>query len=153
MNGGLQASGFKNANDSDSYDTDGTRLFQVRGTSKENVRAIQVVEKASYLNSGDAFILECPKGVFLWFGKGCTGDEREAAKEISKIVCPKEHEIVMEGKEPAAFWEALGGKTEYADHSSVASETAREPRLFQCSNASGNFEVEEIFDFDQEVRI
>lgn len=27
-----------------------------------------------------------------------------------------------------------------------------QPRLFQCSNASGKFWVEEIFDFDQDVR-
>ena len=28
-----------------------------------------------------------------------------------------------------------------------------QPRLFQCSNASGKFWVEEIFDFDQDVGI
>jgi hypothetical protein len=150
VHAGGKASGFKNAGDTDSYDTDGTRLFQVRGTTKENVRAIQVTEKADFLNSGDAFILESPKGNWLWFGKGCTGDEREAAKEIAKIVLTKECEILMEGSEPAGFWEALGGKVDYPDHAAVSDENFHEPRLFQCSNATGNFEVEEIFDFDQE---
>lgn len=40
---GGHASGFKNIHDHDSFDADGTRLFQVRGTSEFNTRAEQVL--------------------------------------------------------------------------------------------------------------
>lgn len=39
---GGKASGFKNIHDYDSYDVDGIRLFQVRGTNDFNTRAEQV---------------------------------------------------------------------------------------------------------------
>lgn len=39
---GGRASGFKNRQDVDSYDVDGTRLFQVKGTTEVNTRAVQV---------------------------------------------------------------------------------------------------------------
>lgn len=70
-------------------------------------------------------------------------------QNISKTICPKEYTIVLEGKEPADFWAALGGKTEYASVKAMPDET-QEPRLFQCSNDKGYFYTEEIFDFDQE---
>ena len=38
---GGKASGFKNSTETDSYDTDGTSLFQIRGTNDYNTRAIQ----------------------------------------------------------------------------------------------------------------
>lgn len=150
VHAGGRASGWKNIQDNDSYDKDGTRLFQIRGTSEFNTRAVQVEEKAGCLNSGDCFILECPKGVFLWTGKNATGDEREFAKSIRPNITPREHELVVEGKEPAAFWEALGGKTAYAEDAQKEPAEMHEPRLFQCSNAKGYFYVEEVFDFSQE---
>lgn len=149
VHAGGRASGFKNRNDKDSYDTDGTRLFQVRGTNELNTRAIQVPEKAASLNSGDMFILESPKAVYLWNGQFATGDEREFAKNVAKSITPREYEIVLEGKEPAGFWEALGGKADYAKFKSDPEELP-EPRLFQCSNAKGYFYVEEVFDFAQD---
>jgi hypothetical protein len=39
--------------------------------------------KASSLNSNDVFILFSPSVVYIWCGKGCTGDEREMAKKVS----------------------------------------------------------------------
>ena len=59
---------------------------------------------------------------------------------------------VGEGSEPEDFWAALGGKGEYASNKWLAEELPSYPaRLFQCSNASGKFTVEEIFDFAQDV--
>eukprot|EP00049_Salpingoeca_infusionum_P017156 m.351941 g.351941 ORF g.351941 m.351941 type:complete len:836 (+) comp16405_c0_seq1:595-3102(+) len=155
---GGHASGWKNVQDTDSYDTDGTRLFQVRGTNDWNVRAIQVDEEAKSLNSGDVFILETPTNVFLWFGRGCTGDEREFGRSIVKSVVPKRGasaETITEGAEPEEFWRGLGwdpanGRPTYAEVKDATEEEFHEPRLFQCSNARGYFYVEEIFDFDQE---
>mmetsp|Transcript_157481 Transcript_157481/g.482641 ORF Transcript_157481/g.482641 Transcript_157481/m.482641 type:complete len:84 (+) Transcript_157481:100-351(+) len=53
---GGAASGFKNVNAKDSYDTDGTRLFQVRGTNGFNTRAVQVKERCASLNSNPAHV-------------------------------------------------------------------------------------------------
>ena len=59
---------------------------------------------------------------------------------------------VMEGNEPQEFWDALGGKTEYGSGKWLQQVVPTyPPRLFQCSNASGRFNVEEIFDFAQDV--
>lgn len=149
---GGKGAGWKNKESVDEYDTDGTRLFQVRGTNEYNTRAIQVPEKAQYLNSGDIFILETPKKCYFWFGNSCSGDEREAAKRLAPRVSKREFENVAEGQEPAGFWEALGGQAEYsrAPNKGDDEDEDLEPRLFQCSNARGYFWIEEIFDFDQE---
>ena len=60
---------------------------------------------------------------------------------------------VMERREPQEFWDALGGKAEYGSGKWLQEVVPTyPPRLFQCSNASGRFNVEEIFDFAQDVR-
>eukprot|EP00051_Salpingoeca_urceolata_P026376 m.477069 g.477069 ORF g.477069 m.477069 type:complete len:836 (-) comp20747_c0_seq1:704-3211(-) len=151
VHAGGKGAGWKNKESVDTYDTDGTRLFQVRGTNEYNTRAIQVPEKAASLNSGDIFIFETPSKCFMWYGSGCSGDEREAAKRLAPRVSKREFENVQEGKEPAEFWEALGGQASYPKVSDKPDEDEdMEPRLFQCSNARGYFWIEEIFDYDQE---
>lgn len=150
VHSGGKASGFKNSKAKDSYDADGTRLFQIKGSSPLNVRAVQCEEKASYLNSGDVFVLECPAAVYLWCGSGCTGDEREFAKAMVKNITTRDYTMIAETKEPAQFWEALGGKAAYANAKTLQTAQQKEPRLFQCSNAKGFFYVEEVFQFDQE---
>lgn len=62
-------SGFRNLQDHDTYDVDGTRFFQVRGTSDDDVRTVQVPEVAASLSSDDVFILETPSTTYLWLGK------------------------------------------------------------------------------------
>ncbi len=72
---------------------------------------------AGSLNSNDVFVLCNAKIGYLWYGKGCSGDERELAKEVAALIAPRfkdDFTIVLEGKEPAQFWELLGGQGEYA---------------------------------------
>ena len=70
----------------------------------------------------------------------------------TSVITTGEPEKIGEGSERAAFWEALGGKAEYASAKWLAEVLpTHPPRLFQCSNATGNIRIEEIFDFAQEV--
>ncbi len=89
------------------------------------------------MNSGDVFFLESPSKVWLWAGKGSTGDEREFAKGVSKAIVSREFEIISEGSEPEAFWTALGGRDTYAQAKTADDAIVREARLFQCTNAVG----------------
>lgn len=58
--------------------------------------------------------------------------------------------IIFEGQEKSDFWSSLGGKESYFDEKiSKQGTNIEEPRLFQCSNASGNVRVEEIHEFEQ----
>ena len=74
------------------------------------------------------------------FGKACTGDEREMAKNCASILSPRDIEVVMEGKETDQFWRLLGGKQPYSS-SKAQLDPEHEPRLFQCSNAVGYFRL------------
>jgi len=153
IHAGGTASGFKNKADSDSYDTDGVNLFHVKGTNPENTRAVQVEEQASSLNSGDAFLLRTPEKVYAWLGGGCNDAETASALKIGDSLktatTSKSVDQVKEGEEDDAFWSFLGGKGEYASAKELQ-EAPRDPRLFQCSDATGGFRVEEIFDFAQD---
>jgi len=119
-------------------------------SNKGATRAIEADLRGSSLNSNDCFILRTGDEIFMWYGKGCNGDEREVAKSI--VGDRVDTTPVMEGKEPERFWEFMGGKEEYASHVLLAEEdfAAHAPRLFQCSNATGVFKAEEIIDFSQE---
>jgi len=148
---GGKASGFKNIHDHDTYDTDGTRLFRVRGTCAEDVRAVQVEEKPSSLNSEDVFVLETPSKTFIWSGQASVEDEVEIAKAIIKIVSPgRDPEIVSEGSEPDDFWEALGGQGDYSKVAVDFDKPILDPRLFHCKEMSnGSLRAIEINNFDK----
>uniref|UniRef100_A0A8C2GN28 Scinderin n=1 Tax=Cyprinus carpio TaxID=7962 RepID=A0A8C2GN28_CYPCA len=110
-----------------------TRLFQVR----KNL--------ASSLNSNDAYLLKLPEGDgYLWKGKGASEEEERGAKYMSeKLKCKTKP--ITEGNEPEDFWKALGGKMEYQTSEMLESKSiAHPPRLFACSNKSGNFTIEEV---------
>uniref|UniRef100_A0AAX7VK62 HP domain-containing protein n=1 Tax=Astatotilapia calliptera TaxID=8154 RepID=A0AAX7VK62_ASTCA len=126
------------------------RLFQVRGTNELNTKATEVVARAASLSSNDVFLLKTDNISYLWYGKGCNGDEREMGKAMSDVLSRHEKRVVMEGQEPAEFWIALGGKGSYAsDRRFEREEPLHSPRLFECSNQTGRFKITEVDDFAQ----
>ncbi|XP_015260382.1 PREDICTED: villin-1-like isoform X2 [Cyprinodon variegatus] len=127
-----------------------SNLFQVRGTSELNTKAIEVPARASCLNSNDVFLLKTSQKCYLWYGKGCSGDERMMATEMSDRLFRQYKEVVMEGQEPNEFWAALGGKAPYASDKRLEREDPiHAPRLFECSNQTGRFRITEVYDFEQ----
>ncbi|XP_037535559.1 advillin [Nematolebias whitei] len=131
------------------------RLFQVRGFDSFNTKTIEVPALASSLNSNDVFLLNSQSGIYLWCGKGSSGDERAMAKEVSAVIGQGSQrtfeEIVAEGQEPVEFWELLGGKAPYANDKRLQQVvTDHEPRLFECSNKTGRFIVSEVTQFTQD---
>uniref|UniRef100_A0A663DRR1 Villin-1 n=1 Tax=Aquila chrysaetos chrysaetos TaxID=223781 RepID=A0A663DRR1_AQUCH len=131
--------------------TPSTRLFHVHGTNEYNTKAIEVPIRASSLNSNDVFVLKTPSCCYLWYGKGCSGDEREMGKMVADIISKTEKPVIAEGQEPPEFWLALGGKSQYANSKRLQEENPSvSPRLFECSNKTGTFMATEIVDFTQD---
>uniref|UniRef100_A0A8C4TIQ1 Villin-1 n=1 Tax=Erpetoichthys calabaricus TaxID=27687 RepID=A0A8C4TIQ1_ERPCA len=127
------------------------RLFHVHGTSEFNTRATEVPARAASLNSNDVFVLASETCCFLWYGKGCSGDEREMGKMVADIISKREKIVIAEGQEPAEFWAVLGGKSQYANDKRLQEEHLDiTPRLFECSNQTGRFIATEIADFNQD---
>ncbi|CAJ1051747.1 advillin [Xyrichtys novacula] len=131
------------------------RLFQVHGSDPSNTKAIEVSALASSLNSNDVFLLRSQTGVYLWCGKGSSGDERAMAKEVSSVIVQSaqrgSEELVAEGQEPIDFWELLGGKACYASDKRLQQTVLdHQPRLFECSNKTGRFVAAEVTQFMQD---
>ncbi|XP_056321845.1 villin-1 [Danio aesculapii] len=127
------------------------RLFHVHGTNEFNTRATEVPPRSSSLNSNDVFVLSTDKCCYLWYGKGCSGDEREMAKSLADIISKREKQVIAEGQEPADFWVNLGGKSQYASNKRLQDENISiTPRLFECSNQTGRFIATEITNFNQD---
>ena len=130
------------------------QLYQVRGTNAYNTRAVEVVARSASLNSNDVFIVKSDtEECFKWEGSGASEEEKKYAVGISARIIPPGSQLttVTEGDEPEAFCNALGGREEYASSARLTEATpTHAPRLFQCSNASGKFVVDEILEFDQD---
>uniref|UniRef100_A0A8C6WJK7 Gelsolin n=1 Tax=Neogobius melanostomus TaxID=47308 RepID=A0A8C6WJK7_9GOBI len=118
-----------------------TRLFQVRSNSAGHTRAVEVDAASSNLNSNDAFVLVSPGGCFLWLGQGACDTEKQGALQLCDILGVSGTELA-EGGESDEFWEILGGKSEYRTSTRLKDKMdAHPPRLFACSNKTGNFIV------------
>ncbi|OQR92154.1 villin [Thraustotheca clavata] len=150
VHSGGKASGFKNRDDEDSYDTDGVSLFHVKGTTELNTFATQVDEVAANLNSGDCFVLVTPRTVYEWQGSGSNAEEQRVSSNIAAILRHKRSlQVVPEGSEDGAFWSFLGGKDAYPSEK-AGIEANHEPRLFHCTNSGGFFDAAEVIDFAQD---
>ncbi|XP_008276815.1 scinderin like b [Stegastes partitus] len=119
-----------------------TRLFHIRQSTSRITRAVEVEPSASNLNTNDAFVLKTLKVVMVWQGLGASDEEMAAAKHVVDFLGGSATQV-SEGKEPADFWAALGGKKEYQTSKSLQN-TVKPPRLFGCSNKTGRLIVEEV---------
>uniref|UniRef100_A0A9J7XCZ4 Gelsolin n=2 Tax=Cyprinus carpio TaxID=7962 RepID=A0A9J7XCZ4_CYPCA len=121
------------------------RLFQVRANPAGHTRAVEVSEKNGHvLNSNDAFVLVTASGSMLWLGHGASNAEKNGAKKLGSILGVDLSEI-SEGAEGDGFWSALGGKAEYRTSERLKSKMdTHPPRLFACSNKTGQFLIEEV---------
>uniref|UniRef100_A0A672LQY7 Advillin-like n=1 Tax=Sinocyclocheilus grahami TaxID=75366 RepID=A0A672LQY7_SINGR len=128
------------------------RLFQIYGSHPTNSKAIEVPALVASLNSNDVFLLKSQNGIYLWYGKGSSGDERAMAKEVASFIGRgSSEEIMAEGQEPDEFWEILGGKGPYASDRRLQQVTLdHQPRLFECSNKTGQFIATEVTQFTQD---
>ncbi|EDL76930.1 villin-like (predicted), isoform CRA_c [Rattus norvegicus] len=128
-----------------------TRLFHVQGTESHNTRTMEVPARASSLTSSDVFFLITSHVCYLWFGKGCHGDQREMARTVVTVFPGNNKETVLEGQEPLHFWEALGGRAPYPSNKRLPEEISSiQPRLFECSSHSGHLVLTEVVFFGQE---
>lgn len=155
IHSGGKGSSFRNAAASDSYDTDGIALFHVRGSTPVNTTTVQVSEVATSLNGADCFVLVSPSTVYAWNGSDANPEEISTALTIAQILGEdflgrggRTVESVNEGSENDDFWALLGGRAEYS-RSGAGADLPRSPRLFQASNATGKFRLDEVEQFDQ----
>uniref|UniRef100_A0A3B4V509 Gelsolin n=1 Tax=Seriola dumerili TaxID=41447 RepID=A0A3B4V509_SERDU len=121
-----------------------TRLFQVRANPARDTRAVEVDPSSSSLNSSDVFLLVSSSGSWTWRGCRSSSVEVQGAEHLAGIlqVTPAPLE---EGEEEDAFWDALGGQEDYCRSPRMENEMeAHPPRLFACSNKTGNFLMEEV---------
>uniref|UniRef100_A0A8C9PG75 HP domain-containing protein n=1 Tax=Spermophilus dauricus TaxID=99837 RepID=A0A8C9PG75_SPEDA len=126
------------------------RLFHVQGTDGYNTRTMEVSARASSLNSSEVFLLVTAGVCYLWFGKGCNGDQREMARTVVTVITGNDKETVLEGQEPPHFWEALGGRAPYPSSKRLPEEaTSFQPRLFECSSQEGCLVLSEVVFFRQ----
>jgi hypothetical protein len=101
----------------------------------------------------EAYVVLAESGaaVYSWAGKQASDDEVAYATKLTGMLAPGiDATNFKEGEETDAFWEALGGKTEYLSSKAIGLlPPGFEARLFQCSNAKGYFEMQEIHNFCQ----
>ncbi|XP_060072060.1 gelsolin, cytoplasmic-like [Ylistrum balloti] len=127
------------------------RLFHIRGECRVNSRTIEVEPSSSSLNSQDTFLLINGKTTVIWKGKLSNSNEHTISQEMAGYIAPDNViECVSEDEESEAFWEALGGKCDYAKFHPTAETQWYPPRLLHCSNTTGKFRVDEVFNFTQE---
>ncbi|KAK6491155.1 adseverin-like [Huso huso] len=121
-----------------------TRLFQVRRNLETITRISEVDLDAKSLNSNDAYVLKLKNTGYIWVGKGASGEEEKGANYLTEVLHFKANRLV-EGEEPAEFWDALGGKKGYQTSVLLESKTMEHPpRLYACSNKTGRFTIEEV---------
>ncbi|KFB47218.1 hypothetical protein ZHAS_00015242 [Anopheles sinensis] len=138
--------------DYDKAAEESTRLFRVRGTCADDVRAEELPPKASSLASDDVFIVKTQETAFVWHGVGASDLEKDMAANVVAALAPDSNVVgVEEESEPAEFWDALGGKDEYDRELDPPGTPFLSARLFHCRILyNKKLRVEEVPHFEQD---
>uniref|UniRef100_A0A182N393 Gelsolin-like domain-containing protein n=1 Tax=Anopheles dirus TaxID=7168 RepID=A0A182N393_9DIPT len=138
--------------DHDKQAADDTKLFRIRGTCADDVRAEELEPKAASLASDDVFLVKTPAAVYVWHGVGASDLEKEMAADIAAVVAPDAGaEVVAEEAEPGEFWDALGGQAEYDRELDPPGAPFLSARLFHCRILyNKKLRVEEVPHFEQD---
>ncbi|XP_070782834.1 supervillin [Enoplosus armatus] len=150
----------KGSREDSANNTDGWRLFCVRGEAEVEASLVEVdCQHASLRSRASLVLLNAQKGrLYLWHGCKAHTSARQVAKRAADKVtqrCPSELglsstssvkvEEVEEGSEPAEFTKALGPQDKKA-YDCMLQDPGKynyTPRLFRLSASSGVFEGEE----------
>ncbi|XP_024975337.1 villin-3-like [Cynara cardunculus var. scolymus] len=152
--GGL-SSGYKNSIadkgvDDETYSPDSPAVIRIVGTAVHNNKALHVDTASTSLNSYECFVVQTGSHVYIWQGNQSTFEQQQWAVKIAEYLKPGiAVKYQKEGTESASFWLPLGGKQNFKS-TKVSLETFRDPHLFAFSLIQGKFEIEEVYNFDQD---
>lgn len=134
-------------------DAEPTEFYIVKGHTAQTGYAIQLSLYAGELNSVDYFILSTPDVCYIRCPSLVLEEDRNMAYSLATFmslrtrgVSPKHIDTFIEGKEPAAFWETLGGKVEYSPgyKEYLASGPARDPVIYVASSFNQVLSVNKV---------
>ncbi|XP_015873827.3 villin-1 [Ziziphus jujuba] len=134
----------------ETYDESKIALFRVQGTSPSNMQAIQVEQVSTSLNSSYCYILQAGTSVFTWIGSLSSTRDHDLLDRMVELINSTWQPIsVREGSEPDVFWNALGGRADYARAKEIKGHP-EDPHLFMLNITDDDFKVKEIYNFTQD---
>jgi len=132
-------------------------MYDVRGKDDYFVRAVQIYPVShKSMHHYHVFIVLNGRGSkenkhYVWCGKLSNLHERKYATALLARQGYTNVAVVEQGNEPEEFWTLVNKKpNELPGYYQTLPGFRYEPRLFQCSEATGIFTVEEISPFVQE---
>lgn len=154
MDGGIE-SGFRKVKPEEYK----PRLLHVKKT-KKTVRALQIPVGVKNMNNGDAFILDCGRNVYSWFGPSSSPFEKaKCGALVSNIISARLGKSKHISEPDDEFWSILGGTAddvpnEIPDDAAVPGKLRRlsternsigsKITLFRLSDASGSMQFTKV---------
>jgi len=126
------------------------RLLHIKG--RKVPRVSQVEAKASSMNQGDVFILDCGLEIYQWNGLRSSAQEKQRAAILARAIDderagkPTVHVYAQGDKDEHEFWTALGDQpgpdgVSAADDADLAHEQGGAKRLFRLSDEGGHLQT------------
>ncbi|KAL8258625.1 hypothetical protein R6Q59_026578 [Mikania micrantha] len=134
----------------ETYSPDSASIIRISGTAVHNNKAVHLDPVPASLNSYECFVVHAGSHLYIWQGTQSTYEQQQWAVKISEFLKPGvTAKYQKEGTESATFWLGLGGKGDFTSPK-ISLDAIRDPHLFAFSLSKGKFEVEEVYNFDQD---